>query len=153
MLQKPVAYRVITSDMVQEVSGELSTRWKMGSFHIRYVVACASREAFHAIEFPDLGISVTVDKGGELKIRAAERLNVRLRSDWLISDAGQVNQVEMWFDGVRLQIAVNGVEYGPLLARREAPLSQVGMWRILTSEEDLRITHFWVEPWASGVMP
>lgn len=149
--QRPIAHRLVTYETAREVSADLSARWRGTAFHVRYGVTCPNAEAQHEIDFPDQDFYVRFDGGGELKVRGAERLSEKLRSDWLIGGGGEVNLVEFWYDGKKLLVVVNGVEFGPVTVRRGGRVDEpVGRWDITLSDPRSEIQHLWIEPWQRG---
>jgi len=145
--QRPVAHRLITFDTAREVSRDLTARWRGAAFHARYGVTCPNPQAEHEIDFPDQDFYVRFGEGGELKVRGAERLTEKLRSDWLVGGVGQLNLVELWYDGRKLLVVVNGVEFGPVTVRRSRAEEPVGRWDITLSDPRAEIQHFWIERW------
>lgn len=148
--QRPIAHRLITYDTAREVSRDLSARWRAGGFHARYGVTCPNPQAEHEIDFPDQDFYVRFAEGSELKVRGSERLTEKLRSDWLVGGVGEMNLVELWYDGRKLLVVVNGVEFGPVTVRRGRDDEPVGRWDITLTDPRSEIQHLWIEPWQQG---
>ena len=145
--QRPIAHRLVTWDTTREVSRDITTRWRGAGFHARYGVTCPNADAEHEIDFPDADFSVEFGSGGELKVRGAERLTEKLRRDWLVGE-GELNLVELWYDGRKLLVVVNGVEFGPVTVRRGGdPADLIGRWNLTLSDARAEIQHLWIEPW------
>ncbi len=145
--QRPIAHRLVTWDTTRDVSADVTRRWRAGSFHARYGVTCPNTDAEHWIDFPDADFYVRFDGTGELKVRGAERLTEKLRRDWLTGE-GELNLVELWYDGRKLLVVVNGVEFGPVTVRRSGdPSDLVGRWAFSLSDARAEIQHLWIEPW------
>ena len=146
--QRPLAQRLVTYDTAREFSADLTARWRAAGFHARYGVTCPNAESEHEIDFPDRDFYVRFGGNGELKVRGAERLTEKLRSDWLSGDVWESNLVELWYDGQKLLVVVNGVEFGPVTVTRGGPVHEpVGRWDITLSDARAEIQHFWIEPW------
>ncbi len=145
--QRAVGHRLVTWDTTRQVSKDLSERWRAPGFHARYGVTCPNNEAQHEIDFADADFYLRFDEGGELKVRGAERLNEKLRGDWLCGDKGELNMVELYYDGRKLLVVVNGVEFGPVTVRRGQPDEPVGRWEITLTDARAEIQHLWIEPW------
>ena len=146
--QQPMARRLITYDTAREVSSDLTSRWRAAGFHARYAVTCPGDDSAHEIDFPDQNFYVRFGGGGELKVRGSERLTEKLRSDWLSGDVWEANLVELWYDGQKLLVVVNGVEFGPVTVKRGGQANEpVGRWDITLSDPRSEIQHFWIERW------
>ncbi len=143
--QRPVAHRLVTAAMTQDISSDVSERWHANSFHASFGVIVPSRRSELEFDFPDSGFLFRIDDDGELKIRGAERLTERLEADWVIGESGQPNFVELWFDGSKLKIAVNGVDFRPVVVRRGKPGEPLGAWKIRLSDPESEIQHLWIE--------
>lgn len=143
--QRPVAHRLVTAAMTQDISVDVSQRWVSNSFHASFGVLVPSRRSGLEFDFPDAGFLFRIDDDGELKIRGAERLTERLEADWIVGEAGQPNFIELWFDGSKLKIAVNGVDFRPVVVRRGKDEEPVGEWKIRLSDPESEIQHLWIE--------
>ena len=145
--QKPIVHRIVTADRLVEVSEDISTRWRAGSFYVNYVVTCPDRYSTHEVDFPDLGFLVRFENGGDVKVRGADRLNERLEGDWIVGEVGNPNYVQMWFDGKKLRLSVNAVELKPVtVVRAGEPEAPIGKWVLRLSDPRSEIQHLRIEP-------
>jgi hypothetical protein len=142
---KPIAYRVVAGGELPAVSADISARWPIAQFHVRYGIVVPDRLTEHEWNFPDAGVLFRIDEDGELKVRGTGRLTESLRSDWLAGGPGEINLVEIWFDGELMRVAVNGVEFGPVAVRKGAA-APLGRWEITVSDPRAEIQHLWIEP-------
>jgi hypothetical protein len=145
--QRPIGHRLVTWDTTRQVSDDLTQRWRAAGFHARYGVTCPNSDAEHEIDWADAEFYLRFDARGELKVRGVERLTEKLRGDWLCGGKGELNMVELYYDGRKLLVVVNGVEFGPVTVRRSATNEPVGRWEITLTDARAEIQHLWIEPW------
>ncbi len=122
----------------------LSREFEGAGFYMSYGMEQTSGKDEHEFNFPDLGFYIRMDRDAELKIRGQETLNRGLGGLWRIG-AG-VNQVQVWFDGSRLQMDINGERIGPIQAAR-SPGPQVGTWEGKVRGSRSRVVDLGVKPW------
>ncbi len=122
----------------------LTREFKGTGFYMSYGFEQTSGKDEHQFDFKDLGFYIRMDRDAELKIRGQESLNRGLGGLWRIGDG--VNQVQVWFDGNRLQLDINGERIGPLPASRK-PGRDVGTWAIRVNGKRARVIDLVVKPW------
>ncbi len=145
--QKAIRHRLVSYDTTREASTDLSERWRAAAFHASYGVTCPNDDAVHEVDWADADFYVRFE-GGDLKVRSsAERLTEKLRGDWVCGKTGELNMVHLYFDGRKLLVVVNGVEFGPVLVRRAKEPAPVGRWEITLTDARAEIQHLWIEPW------
>ena len=122
----------------------LTQDFKGSGFYMSYGFEQTSSKDEHQFDFPDLGFYMRVDRDAELKMRGQETLNRALGGRWLIGDG--VNKVQVWFDGARIQLDINGERIGPVAITRK-PGGRVGTWDIRVSGKRARVINLVVKPW------
>ena len=140
---------ILTWDEVQaadlgEISAEITETWVEPRWHMRYAVQTPSKDTMHAIQLPDLGVSLKFDKGGDVTVRGTTRLKESLRDTWNLG--GRPNRIDIWFDGTHLRVIVNGAEIGPVEVAKEAPRGRT-QWKLTMNDDtalifDMRVEQF-----------
>jgi len=143
--REPLHFRVVRSYLSARTAEEISQQWPAVPFHVQYGVYCPDGDTEHQLNFPDYGFYVQFDPGGVLRVRGEQVFRVALGSDWLVGDSDVLNQVELRFDGSRLWVMVNGLEFGPIQVRSK-PAQRPGQWKIRISDDRARMIHLFVHP-------
>lgn len=138
----------VTAAELSGVAQKLGEVWTEAAWHMRYAVVIPDKATRWTLELPDLGVSLTIGKGGELLIQGTTgEGKTRLKESllrWHLG--GRPNKVDVWFDGVRLKVGANGQEVGPVEVARASP-SGATRWRFSVSDKgalmfDLRVEGF-----------
>lgn len=138
----------VTPSGLAEMAQKLGEVWTEPGWHMRYAVVIPDKSTKWTLELPDLGVMLSIEKGGYLLIQGTsqqgkERVKERLLS-WHLG--GRPNKVDVWFDGIRLKVSANGQVVGPVAVARFAP-SGATRWRLAMSDEealmfDVRVERF-----------
>lgn len=122
----------------------LTREFDARGFYMAYDFEQSSGKDEHQFDFPEHGFYVRMDRDGELKLRGAETFNRRLGGLWRIGEG--LNHVQVWFDGRKIQMDINGERIGPVLISR-SPGRKVGTWDIRITGRHARVIGLVVTPW------
>lgn len=126
------------------IAAEISEVWTDSRWHMRYAVQTPSKDTMHAIQLPDLGVTIKFDKGGDLTIRGTNKVKESMRDSWHLG--GRPNRIDIWFDGTHVRVIANGREVGPVQVAKHAPSGRT-RWKLTMNDDtalmfDLRVEQF-----------
>jgi len=136
----------VTSKTLPDLARELGEVWTEPGWHMRYAADFPDKATRWSLELPELGVVVRIDKGGELIIQGTStRGKAKVKeslAEWRLG--GRPNRVDLWFDGTRLKVEVNGQTVGPIEVSRFAPEGTT-RWRLGMTEDSARMFDLRVE--------
>ena len=143
-----LTFDVITPQTTRAAADKLNRDFKSISWHLAYDITVRSKNEEHVFVFKDHDFWVRFDKGRELKVKGEDKAVKDLGDLWRVDrKGGAVNHVEMWFDGLKIAIEVNGRRLKPIRVRRRDP-DAPSRWHIDLSEDDMQLDNLSVEPWS-----